>query len=87
MEGGRLHFQEAYEGYVVQPCKGEFHVSHPVRNEEVNLHISACMTTLAKLTKRSCCNLRSYCPFGIQKKIVTLNHGIGVVSLAHLDTT
>lgn len=87
MENGGLHFQEAHEGYVVQSSKGKFHVSYPVRYEETNLHISACMTTLARLTKRSCCNLHFYCPFGIQKKIATPSHGIGAVSLLDREST
>ena len=87
MEDGGFHFEEAHEGYVVQPSKGKIPVSYPVRYEETNRHISACMTTLAKLTKRSCCNLHFYCPFGIQKKIATPSHGIGAVSLLDQEPT
>ena len=87
MEDGGFHFEEAHEGYVVQPSKGKFPVSYPVRYEETNPHISACMTTLAKLTKRSCCNLHFYCPFGIQKKIATPSHGIGAVSPLDQEST
>jgi hypothetical protein len=87
MEDGGFHFQEAHEGYVVQPSQGKFYVSYLVRYEETNLHISACMTTLAKLTKRSCCNLHFYYPFGIQKKIATPSRGIGAVSLLDQEST
>jgi hypothetical protein len=87
MEGRGFHFTEAYEGYVVQPSKGEFHLSCVVRHEGTNLQISACMITLAKLIKRSCCNLHFYCRFGIQKKIATPSHGIGAVSPLDLETT
>ena len=68
-------------------AKASFHISYLMRYEETNVNTSACMTTLARLTKRSCCNLHFYCPFGIRKKIATLSHGIGAVSPLDQEST